>query len=201
MYQPSASGRASSRSVSAVGAQSTTITSHRPDRRLQPQLEQRQHLLGARDDGELLGGDRVHAGHVEHREQVALDLRPGLLEAQLRVDLLDEEVRRDLGRLRADRGAPKASASECAGSVESTSVRRPAAAASAAVPAATVDLPTPPLPVNRRMRTMPRRARPAAQPSDSTRFFRPLSAVSMRIFSPLRLSMPISGMETSSASR
>src|SRR3954447_895864 len=53
---------------------------------------------------------------------------------------------------------PKASASECAASVESTSVRRPAAAASAAVPAATVDLPTPPLPVKRRMR----KSRPAS---------------------------------------
>ena len=33
-------------------------------------------LLGAGDDGQLLGRQRVHAGHVEHREQVALDLRP-----------------------------------------------------------------------------------------------------------------------------
>ena len=32
MYQPRASGSASNRSVSAVGAQSTTITSHRPER-------------------------------------------------------------------------------------------------------------------------------------------------------------------------
>ena len=39
------------------------------------------------------------------------------------------------------------------------------------------------------------------QASDSTRFFSPLSAVSMRIFSPLRLSMPISGIETSRARR
>ena len=31
MYHPSASGSASSRSVSAVGAQSTTSTSHSPD--------------------------------------------------------------------------------------------------------------------------------------------------------------------------
>ena len=75
-------------------------------------------------------------------------------------------------------------------------MRWPEAAASAAVPAATVDLPTPPLPVNRRIR----KASPA-QPSDSTRFFSPFSAVSIRIFSPLRFSMPISGIETSSASR
>ena len=118
--------------------------------RVQPQLEQREHLLGARDDGQLLGGDRVHAGGVEHREQVALDLRPRLLEPQLGVDLLHEQVVGDLGRLGADR-VPNASASECAASVDSTRVRWPAAAARAAVPEATVDLPTPPLPVNRRM--------------------------------------------------
>src|SRR5438552_2259979 len=50
-----------------------------------------------------------------------------------------------------------ASASECAGSVEHTIVRRPCSAARIAVAAATVVLPTPPLPVNRRMRI--RRAR------------------------------------------
>ena len=125
---------------------------------MQPQLEQREHLLGAGDDGQLLGGDRVHAGGVEHREQVALDLGPRLLEPQLGVDLLHEQVVGDLGRLRARPAAPNASASECAASVDSTSVRWPAAAASAAVPAATVDLPTPPLPVKRRMRTGASRA-------------------------------------------
>ena len=34
-----------------------------------------------------------------------------------------------------------------------------------------------------------------AQTPDSTRFFRPLSAVSIRIFSPLRFSMPINGID------
>ena len=92
---------------------------------------------------------------------------------------------------------PKASASECAASVESTRVRIPRAAASAAVPAATVDLPTPPFPVKRTMRTRASRV----YASDSTRCLRPLSAVSMRIFSPLRLIMPIIGIETSRASR
>ena len=92
---------------------------------------------------------------------------------------------------------PKASPSECAASVDSTSVRCPARAASVAVPAAAVVLPTPPLPVKRRIRTTvtPRSA------SDSTRFLRPFSAVSMMTFSPLRLSMPIIGMVTSTASR
>src|SRR3712207_8116777 len=48
-----------------------------------------------------------------------------------------------------------ASASECAGSVDSTSVLRPAAAAAAAVAADAVVLPTPPLPVNSRTRVVP----------------------------------------------
>src|SRR5690242_19958512 len=61
---------------------------------------------------------------------------------------------------------PNASARECAASVESTSVRCPAAAASVAVPAATVDLPTPPLPVNRRIRTSPP-ASPSAEGLDA----------------------------------
>ena len=102
MYHPSASGSASSRSVSAVGAQSTTMTSQCARLRLEPQLEQRQHLLGTGDDGQLLGRDRVEADDVEHGEQVALDLRPRLLEAELGVDLLHEEPFGDLGRLRPD---------------------------------------------------------------------------------------------------
>src|SRR5438552_3659204 len=46
----------------------------------------------------------------------------------------------------------KESASECAGSVDITSVRLPAFAERTAVAAATVVLPTPPLPVNRMTR-------------------------------------------------
>ncbi len=154
MYQPSASGSASSRSVSAVGAQSTTITSQRSRIGVVPQLEQREHLLGTRDHGQLLGGDRVDTDRVEHRPQVALDLAPGALEAALRVDLLDPQPRLDLGRLGPEgRSVPKASPSECAASVDSTSVRSPARAESVAVPAAAVVLPTPPLPVKRTIRT------------------------------------------------
>src|SRR3954453_11685291 len=59
-----------------------------------------------------------------------------------------------------------ASASEWAGSVESTSVRLPAAAAPAAVPAAAGVLPTPPLPVNRMMRTR-KDADPSAERLDA----------------------------------
>jgi hypothetical protein len=158
------------------------------------QLQQRQHLLGAGDDGQLLGRDRVDARDVEHAQQVALDVGPRLLEAQLGVDLLDVQPVGDGPRSapRIDPGVePKASASECAASVESTSVRWPRRRRERTPwPAAVVDLPTPPLPVNSRIRT------PGQAPgqSDSTRFLSPFSAVSMRIFSPLRLSMPISGI-------
>src|SRR6266511_5122484 len=53
----------------------------------------------------------------------------------------------------APSSASKESASEWAGSVDITSVRWPRSAALAAVAAATVVLPTPPLPVNNRIRT------------------------------------------------
>ena len=49
-------------------------------------------------------------------------------------------------------GTSSASASEWAASVDSTSVLWPAAALAHAVAAARVDLPTPPLPVNSRIR-------------------------------------------------
>ena len=124
-----------------------------------PELQQCQHLLGAGDHGELLGSDRVDAGDVQHGEQVALDGRPRLLEPLLGVDLLHAESVGHRGRLGPDL-ASKASASECAASVDSTRVRRPAAAASEPVPAAMVDLPTPPLPVKRSTRTSAARDRP-----------------------------------------
>ena len=65
-------------------------------------LEERQHLLRSRDDSQLLGRDRVHAGDLEDPEQIALDLGPGLLEPQLGVDLVDEEPGADLLGLGAD---------------------------------------------------------------------------------------------------
>jgi hypothetical protein len=69
---------------------------------VQPQLEQGQHLLRAGDHRHLLGRHRVHARCVEHREEVALDVGPRLLEPELGVDLVDEEPVGDLGRLRVD---------------------------------------------------------------------------------------------------
>ena len=56
-------------------------------------------------------------------------------------------------------GTSSASASEWAASVESTSVRWPAAALAHAVAAARVDFPTPPLPVNSRIRMPAARVR------------------------------------------
>ena len=64
----------------------------------------------------------------------------------LRLHLLAEQVRAGLGRL-AELGLERESDRLCAGSVESTTVRRPAAAQRRAVAAATLVLPTPPLPV------------------------------------------------------
>ena len=107
MYQPRASGSASSRSVSAVGAQSTTTRS-------QSSLSACSRSSSSASTSSAPGmtvsssaASGVHAGDVEHGEQVALDLRPGLLEAELGVDLLDEEVLGDLARLGPDGGAER----------------------------------------------------------------------------------------------
>src|SRR6476619_6320895 len=67
----------------------------------------------------------------------------------------------------APTGTAKASASECAASVDSTRVRFPARADATAVPAAAVVLPTPPLPVKRMTRTVPCRPRPSGQRLDA----------------------------------
>ena len=86
-YQVSASGRASRRSVSAVGAQSTTSASQSPASGQLAHRQQRQHLVDAGQHGELVGGDRVDAAAGEHVDQEALHVTPGRLEPQLGVDL------------------------------------------------------------------------------------------------------------------
>ena len=139
---------------------------------------------------ETIGRDRVHAGRVEHRQQVALDLGPRLLEAQLGVDLLHEEPVGDLRGLRAHRRAERVG--ERVGGVGGEHERpEPGGGREGGGAGGHRGLADPAL------------AREEQDPHEScsTRFFRPLSAVSMRIFSPLRLSMPISGMFTSSARR
>ncbi len=155
-----------------------------------PQLEQRQNLLGTGDDRQLLGGHRVEPGDVEHREQVALDLRPRLFEPELGVDLLHVEPLGHPGRLRPDLYAERVC--QRVGGVRREHERAVAGRGG-----------------ERRGTGRDRGLADAALPGEeedphdvsSTRFFSPLSAVSMRIFSPLRLSMPMSGMVTSSASR
>ena len=110
------------------------------------ELEQAEQLVGAGRDGQLLGGDPLDAALGEHAAEPLLRGRPVALELVLRLHLLGPDAVADVGRLGADRRCSD-SASECAGSVESTSVRAPAAAQRRAVAAATDVLPTPPLPV------------------------------------------------------
>ena len=164
------------------------------------QLEQGEHLLGARDDGQLLGGDRVDPGRVEHRHQVALDLAPGPLEAALRVDLVHPQVR---WPPRSARGRPAQPEGVAEG------VRRVRGEHQGAVPGARGErgraggaggLADPAL-AGEQDDANGHGQLQRAQRSDSTRFFRPFSAVSMMTFSALRRSMPIIGMLRSTASR
>src|SRR6476619_7581280 len=64
--------------------------------------EQGQDLLDAREDGELLRRDRVHATSRQDVNQVPLQVAPGDLEASLGVDLCGPQARMDLGRLTAE---------------------------------------------------------------------------------------------------
>ena len=146
-HQRAASGNDSSRSVSPVGAQSTTITSHSPSSTCALESQQAEQLVAAGRHGELLGGDPLHAALDEHLPEPALDRRPVALELLLGGDLLGPQVRRRARSGSLPTGSSSTSASECAGSVESTTVRSPAAAQRRAVAAATDVLPTPPLPV------------------------------------------------------
>jgi hypothetical protein len=101
-------------------------------------------------------------------------------------------------------GTPNASASEWAGSVESTRVLRPREAARAAVAAEAVVFPTPPLPVNSRTRKTNSEGEKgktlAVRQSDSTLFLSSFKAESMIIFSAFRLNIPSIGMAMSTVS-
>ena len=107
MYQPSASGRASSRSVSAVGAQSTTITSHSPERACSRSSSSASTSSAPGMTVSSSAATGSTPGDVEDRQQVALDLGPRLLEPQLGVDLLHVEALGDLGGLGADADAER----------------------------------------------------------------------------------------------
>ena len=122
-HQRAASGNESSRSVSPVGAQSTTIVSHSPRLGVALELEQAEQLVRAGRHGQLLGGDPLDAALGEQRAEPLLHGRPVALDLLLRLHLLRPHA---AGRPRSARrptGACSDSASECAGSVESTSVR------------------------------------------------------------------------------
>ena len=102
-HQRAASGNESSRSVSPVGAQSTTIASQSPDSAWRLELQQREQLVRARRHRQLLGGDPVDAALGEHPAQPLLRGRPVALELVLRLDLLGPHAVSDIGRLGAHR--------------------------------------------------------------------------------------------------
>ena len=109
--------------------------------------QQAEQLVHARRDRQLLGADAVDAAGDQQLAEPVLDAGPVALHLVLGADLLAPEQVADRDRARAPSFVSSESLSECAGSVLSTTVRRPAAAQRRAVAAATDVLPTPPLPV------------------------------------------------------
>ena len=97
--QPSTSGSASRRSVSAVGAQSTTTRSQSPLLGLVGERRERGDLLGAGQRGELVGDDGVDTHRVEHPEQVVAHDLPVGLDGGVRPDGEGVQPRLDLGGL------------------------------------------------------------------------------------------------------
>ena len=146
-HQRAASGNDSSRSVSPVGAQSTTITSQRALLDVVADPQQAEQLVAAGRDGQLLGRDPLDPALDQHRAEPRLHGGPVALQLVLRGHLLRPQLLRDLGRARRRPAARARRPASAAGSVESTIVRCPAAAQRRAVAAATDVLPTPPLPV------------------------------------------------------
>ena len=174
----------SRRGARAAAASRPSARSRRRRRRTSPHVGEGldvgegEDLVEARDDRELLGLDRVGAGPVEEGDEVLAHRVPRRLEPGPGVELDAVQPRRDRRRRRRRAATSNASASEWAGSVEHTTVRSPASAARSAVAAATVVLPTPPLPVNRRIR---RGSRLPRSPSRSISFFSSRRAVPMII--------------------
>ena len=103
MYRDRMSGSDRNRIVSAVGAQSTTTTSHSPDSAKRLDVGEGEDLVEAGDDRELLGLEPVDAGPAEDLAEVALDLVPALLHALLRVELLAPQVVGDRRGQRSER--------------------------------------------------------------------------------------------------
>ena len=145
-HQRAASGNESSRSVSPVGAQSTTITSQSPD-------------SAWAFSASRLNSSSPPGGTVS--SSAAIRSTPRSISTPPSQSWTEDQWRSSSScacTCWANRPPPTSvgppptgissdSASECAGSVESTIVRAPAAAQARAVAAATEVLPTPPLPV------------------------------------------------------
>ncbi len=73
IHQRATSGNESSRRVSPVGAQSTTIASHSPLVMLGLQTQQREQLVHPRRHGQLLGRDAVDAALEQQLAEPVLD--------------------------------------------------------------------------------------------------------------------------------
>ncbi len=154
MYQFMASGSDSRRRVSAVGAQSTTSRSYRPESTwvftsVRAKISSSPGITDS--SSASMASTPAQFRNATTNSWMS---RQFVLEAFLGVDLLGPQVRARSPGPATRAGTSNESASECAGSVLMTSVRCPAAAERTAVAAATVVLPTPPLPVNSRMRTV-----------------------------------------------
>ncbi len=145
-HQRAASGKESSRSVSPVGAQSTTIASHSPDSTWC--------LSTSRLNSSSPPGGTVSSSAAIRSTPRSISSPPSHSETALQWCSSSSCARIccACSLWATFVGAPptsacSTSASECAGSVEITSVLSPWAAQRRAVAAATDVLPTPPLPV------------------------------------------------------
>ena len=95
IHQRATSGNDSSRRVSPVGAQSTTITSHSPEWWCCLEHQQREQLVHPRRDRQLLGRDPIDAALEQQVAEPLLHARPVALHLLLGLDLLTPQM---LGR-------------------------------------------------------------------------------------------------------
>ena len=150
MYQARTSGSDRNRIVSAVGAQSTTTTSHSPDATWV--LMSVRAKISSRPGRMASSSASTSSTPAQFRTlgEVLLDVGPRLLEAGPGVELLAGEVVGHGRRLVAEPDVERVG--QRVGRVgRQDSVRSPASAQRRAVAAATVVLPTPPFPVKTRI--------------------------------------------------
>ena len=145
-HQVQTSGNESSRRVSPVGAQSTTITSYSPDSWWV--------LIVSSENSSSMPGGTVSSSALMPSTPRSASSSPAHAETASQWRSISSCAwtscpnRFGPTSVGSDpSGVSRESESECAGSVESTTVRSPAAAQRRAVAAATLVLPTPPLPV------------------------------------------------------